>query len=508
MTTTKKPISTQAPKCVLVMQFKVVNWIYKAIMPYMRETYGTRFVVVTHEGARDEVTKNWCGKEDKVLFLEDIEAAGMSSNELNWDQVARHNEEKYSISYMSDIIQQDRQLSTSFLSHAPWSPYAGMQALERDALTRRLNHFCSFAEAIIEEEQIDLLLVWPVTDLAACLAHVATAKNITVTYPYVSSRKSLQFWSPSAFSDDSLHRDAYERQPDCDPILLDEIKPPASPFPELAKMEASHSIAAIAKEITIITFHRAEFLVRDLIKLDFKKKRRTSYSLSVLQYLYKWWFYKKFSSMAEMNIDSFSSRPFLYFGLALEPEFSVQGKTKEYNDQASIIRQLAMGLPTGYDLVIKEHAALGRRHLSFYSELLMFPNIKMAHPSIRGIDLAAKARAVATLAGTVTLEATLLGKPVIEFSTHSVFSFLPNVSTVTSFYDLPAVLKKAMTPLSDAECEDIRRSGARMVNAIEDISFDASGSPIFGESGSDVGDDETKRIMQLLVKLFQFKTNA
>ena len=490
-----------APKCVLVAPLYVVNWVYRAIIPYMREKFGTRFIIVTHEGARKEIHSDWCGEQDVLVTIEEIEAQIGTEQTSDLDEIARRNEEKFGFTYMRDVIQQDRQLSTSFLSHAPWSPYAGIPIRERDTLTRRLNCFVDFAVKTIEGEGVDLLLVWPMTDLFACLANVAEAKNIPVTYPYVSSRKSLKHWSSSAFSDDSMHKSAFDRQPECEPFATSEVVPPASPFPSLAQMDESHSAQAQLREIAKTTFHRLEFLVLDLLKLDFRSKNRTSFLRQNVHLIYKWWFYKRLSKFGEKDVSAFS-RPFLYYGLALEPEFSVQGKTKEFNDQSAIIRQLAMCLPSGYDVVIKEHASLGRRHISFYSDLLKFPNVRMAHPSIRGIDLAAKARAVATLSGTVTIEATLLGKPVIEFSTHSVFSFLSNVTTVTSFHDLPDILRSTMRPKTEEESDAIRRDGARLSNAIDEFSFDASDSPIFGGNSKKLEGLELVRVVELLCERY------
>ena len=80
-------------------------------------------------------------------------------------------------------------------------------------------------------------------------------------------------------------------------------------------------------------------------------------------------------------------------------------------------------MPSGYNLVIKEHSDIGRRNKNFYIELLKLPNVIMAHPSLRGIDLVKKCRAVASMSGTVSLEATLLGKRAIEFSLHSLLLF-------------------------------------------------------------------------------------
>lgn len=500
-----KPKASQAPKTVLVEQVKAVRWAYDAIIPYMREHYGTRFVILTHDAS---LVQNWCGENDKIILRQDVEADAMAGNDQDVDQTARENEEKYGIVYMRDVIQQSRQLSTGFLSHAPWSPVNDTSSFKRDSTTRQLNGFTSFAEKIIEDENIDLLLVWPLCALTACLANVATAKNIPVTYPYGSNFKSYQHWSPSAFSDDTQHHAAYEKQVDCDPIPMDEIMPPANAAQLKDKFDDNYSLATIIKQIAKITFFRLEFFVLDIIKLDFRLKKRMSYTKNVLQHLYKWWFYKKISSIAEKDVEAFSERPFLYYSLSLEPEFSTQGKSKGYNDQASIIRQLAMNLPAGYDLVFKEHIVLGRRHLAFYSDLTKFPNVKMAHPSVRGIDLAAKARAVAVLTGSVTLEATLLGKPVVEFSTHSAFSFLPNVSTVTSFHELSGILKRIMSPVSEDESKKIQCSGARLTKAIEDISFDASKNFIFNGTGEDANEDEKEKMSRLLVELYQTKTSS
>jgi len=175
---------------------------------------------------------------------------------------------------------------------------------------------------------------------------------------------------------------------------MEEIVPPANAFPLKAKMDDNYTLPTIIKQIAKNTFFRLEFLVLDLMKSDLHLKKRMTYSKNVLQHMYKWWFYKKLSGVAENDMAALTERPFIYYSLSLEPEFATQGRSKEFNDQASIIRQIAMNLPAGYDLVFKEHVVLGRRHLAFYSDLTKYPNVKMAHPSVRGIDLTNKAHAV------------------------------------------------------------------------------------------------------------------
>ncbi len=499
---------TMAPNSVLVMPFSITNWVYEGLIPHMRETHGTRFVILAASDRCDEIRNSWCGPEDKVISLKEIESScdagigGTAAEEAAW---ARNMEAQLGIVYMQDVVQQDRQLSSAFLSHAPWTPFAAMGIPQTDSLIRQINGYISFAESIINKEKIDLALVWPVTALAASITAVAEGKGIPVSYPYVSSRKGLLYWSSSAYSDDSLHRASFEQVPECSPVPATDVLPPDSITSEIASMDKDHSLSGVLKAVARLVFHRIEFLYLDLKKLDFRIKPRSSLWRGVLQQGYKWWFYRKLGAISERRIEAFGEKPFLYFSLSLEPEFSVQARTKEFNNQAAIIRQIAMSLPAGCELVVKEHVLLGRRHISFYEDLAKFPNIRMAHPSIHGIDLAARSRAVATLAGSVTLEAALLGKPVIEFSMHSVFSFMPHVTTVTSLHELPDVLREAMRLRSEEEHDDTRRAGARMVKAIESISFDGEGSPIFRKNTIQMDQTYVAHMCRLLISLFQAK---
>ncbi len=502
-------VSGEIPQNVLVVNYRTIDWAYERLIPYMRETYGTRFVILTSKARAHGIKSSWCGPNDKVIAIEDMEApnapgtGGTLAEEI---ERARELESRLNITYMRDLIQPDRGLSTGFLSNAPWAPAAALKIPKSDDLIRTINGYLTHAETILEQEKIDLALAWPAEVLSASIATIAENKGIPVSYPHVSSRKSLLFWAPCAYMDDSQHRAAFENTPETEPVPISEVVPPATVTTSImADLDKTHSFAIIAREVTRIIFHRLEFLALDIAKFDFKTKSRVSLLRSIVYLAYKYWFYKKMDTLSERRIEAFDEKPFIYYGLAIEPEFSVQVKSKEFNDQATIIRQIALSLPSGYELVIKEHATLGKRNLSFYKNLIKFPNIRMAHPTIRGIDLADKARAVATLVGTVTFEATLLGKPVVEFSTHSLYSFLPSVTTVTSLRDLPDILKKIMKRLNVEEKDKIRRDGARMLKAVESISFDGEGSPIFLRNDMQMDKEGVGRMASLLITLFQEK---
>ncbi len=493
---------------VLIVHFVVLQFVYEAIMPLLREKLNARFVVIASKGTAPMYRDKLCTGDDKVYLYEDLAInhrteVGFGLDIEEESKLARGYEEKYALSYYREIIQQDRQISTPFLSHAPWSPYSSNEVPGDEELVRLVNGSMQVSEELLEDEKIDLALLWPVTVLTASMAAIAEHRGIPVTYPYNSKFKGFCLWASSAYQDDEIYKESFEKIGEREPLDEDGVVPPEGAVVDKASMDRRFSIPATIKEILKRIFFRLEFLVLDLMKFDFRIKNRVGLFLTIRQILYSWWFYKKISAISESDIESFGKKPFLFYAFAQEPEFSVQGKSKEFNDQAAIVRQLAMCLPAGYELVIKEHSRLGQRDIGYYKDLLKFPNIRMAHPAIRGVDLTKKARAVANMAGTVTLEASLLGKAALEFSTHSTFAFLPNVHTVTDLHTLPEVLKEAMRELDDKEIDTIKRTSARVPEAIENISFEGSESPFFDKAAQELSSSEIERIVELLIDVYE-----
>ena len=86
-------------------------------------------------------------------------------------------------------------------------------------------------------------------------------------------------------------------------------------------------------------------------------------------------------------------------------------------------------------MLVKEHpAALGKRPLTYYRRLLEIPNVRLAGPGSSSGPLIEKARLVATVAGTIGLEAAFRSRPVLLFG-HAPYEILPQtmVRRVTDF---------------------------------------------------------------------------
>jgi UDP-N-acetylglucosamine 2-epimerase len=109
-----------------------------------------------------------------------------------------------------------------------------------------------------------------------------------------------------------------------------------------------------------------------------------------------------------------------------------------------LIRQVAISLPSGMSLVVKEHPImLGRRTKKYYEKLKSLPNVKLINPNILTNDVInnKNCELVTVVSGTSGFEAALLGKKVIQFS-DSFYKLLPNVKFITDITKLTEEFNK------------------------------------------------------------------
>ena len=496
------------PRTILILSYRILNWLYILIIPILRKKYSSIFVVIGTESVKKEFDKVLTQNDKFFIYGDKLEQDcenGYGKNLAEEEILARNIENKYLINYMRDIIQQDRSLSASFLSYSPKYIWNKSRLEPGKNLVKLINGYVKYTEELLEKFDIDMALVWPADGLAATMSNIFESKGIKVTYPYNSKYKSYGFWANNAFQDSSRLEKSFNKIIFKNFIDEEDIQPPETGWSDTRKMDSIFSTKALIKNIIKTIFFRLEFLYIDIKKLDFSKKKRISFISSLIFQINSLSLYKTLGKISERNIANIGEKPFMFYAIALEPEFSVQARCKEFNDQKTIIKLLALNMPAGYELIIKEHSDIGRRDKSFYMDLLKIPNIKMAHPSIRGIDLVKKARAVATMAGTVSLEATIMGKRVIEFSLHSSFSFLDNIATVSDISCIKEIVKNAMEDLDDITKEKIRKDGSKLPDAIKNISFKAENTPLFYGNKIKIPEEEVEKSVDLLIETYKGK---
>ncbi len=112
-----------------------------------------------------------------------------------------------------------------------------------------------------------------------------------------------------------------------------------------------------------------------------------------------------------------SRRPYALVMLHKQPEASVDVWGFSAQNQLENIRALARLLPSGWEIWVKEHAvATGDRSGQWYDDVRAIPGARLIDPHANGRQLVLGAALVASVSGTASLEAGLLGIPAITFA--------------------------------------------------------------------------------------------
>ena len=195
---------------------------------------------------------------------------------------------------------------------------------------------------------------------------------------------------------------------------------------------------------------------------------------------------------------------YIFYALHLEPEANINNRGLISN-QLWVIKSLAEALPDGYKLYVKEHPmqfsladwAHGRffhmshnmewfRSKQFYAEILRIPNVHLIAVDTDSSGLIAHAQAVATICGTVALEAVVQRKPLLVFSDETcVVSRVRDVFRVHSMGEVK---------------EALRRVASGFVPDYSDIEQVASGSliKISNYNGLEIDNEQCRKFDRLI----------
>jgi hypothetical protein len=128
---------------------------------------------------------------------------------------------------------------------------------------------------------------------------------------------------------------------------------------------------------------------------------------------------------------------FIFFPLHIEPESSLFAQSQMADHQLAHIDMLAKTLPAGWFLVIKEHfAATAPRPPGFWRAIKRYPNVIVAAVLENGEAIALRSQAVATINGTLGVQAAMVGHPTITFHPEFMGLCMPHVQLATSYAEL------------------------------------------------------------------------
>lgn len=180
--------------------------------------------------------------------------------------------------------------------------------------------------------------------------------------------------------------------------------------------------------------------------------------------------FRRMTGARTVRLGDLAGRRFAYFPLHKEPETSLQLMSPEHFNQHAAILSIARDLPAGVLLAIKENMwSLGRRPTDFYEQVADLKNVVFLDLRENGIDCARQADFTVTITGTAGFEAAVMGKPVVTFGRHNMYSVLPHVMTVTDERQIKGFVDRA---IHGVDPEKARSDGARFLAAALACSFD------------------------------------
>ena len=138
---------------------------------------------------------------------------------------------------------------------------------------------------------------------------------------------------------------------------------------------------------------------------------------------------------------------YAFFPLHSEPEVALQVLAPPYHkNQIELIRNIAMSLPFGMKLVVKEHPrSFGLRPVEYYRSLLQIPNLYFVPMQANSLEVSKHAELVCVISSTIGLEACCIGKPVLLLG-HAKFEALPSsmFELCENLFELPTTIERLL----------------------------------------------------------------
>lgn len=505
------------PRVIFLSRRVVFDLLTGELMAELRRKYSTKFVLLLNDPSLAGLAKKWLGDGDNAIYVSDLnkkmmdELAAPETAEAVWAR-AKEVEEKYGFNIFYDVFHQDKRIATTALGVAAYSPYNDASGIDYLRHVREAVWWCDTFERLFTDYGVDIVLERPGDLMTAVSVEIALAKGIPVTFSTPARHGGRIIWSDGPYMGcrclkalfSSLEGHASSKRLDLpgeSEIKLGEMTLDAIPHYKSAKMAGS--IFDLCEKLAKLAVDRLIWLARDIARGKFGK--RLSFWPVVKSQVHRWHASRSLARLCVSDPKHIKSAPYILFLLPLEPEYTTLSLARDFSDTLFVIQRLAFSLPAGVRLVIKEHSInIGNRSIDYYRRILALPNVLLVDPQMPGTALASDALAVATISGTIALEAASLGKRALMFTSHIEYSFLPNITIVESTRELPKTLRTLTAPYGLDEAERYKRAASVYYDCLEQITFDAPSLAIFGGNEAPIEHGEIARAAELLIDYYKF----
>jgi hypothetical protein len=166
---------------------------------------------------------------------------------------------------------------------------------------------------------------------------------------------------------------------------------------------------------------------------------------------------------------------FVFYPLQFEPEMTLMMWAPQFANQLELCRRLAMALPGGVRLLVKEHPNMvTSRRASYYDKLRGLLNVELVHSSVPAPRIFShpRCRAVAVINSTAGFEAAVAGIPVVALS-ETGYDSLPAVQRAATYEDATAALGRCCREPRRGVTEQTRRATIAYLAALLEHGFEA-----------------------------------
>lgn len=339
--------------------------------------------------------------------------------------------------------------------------YPRSPAVERASYVQTLHAFndtLGFWENEIDEKGLTLVI-----NAEKWVVGMCRAKGVQYRKLGLGRHGNYQYWSPDEYFRNPLLEPTYRQLTSWPPVALTgSYASQASKNKKALEVASLRGIAhSLATNFVKGAVHRVRGLQTDRPRL----------ADMVMTTLRPWLQMREYRRLATTTLDDLKSKTFFYFPLHKEPEVDFLIRTPDYLSQQAAIMAIARDLPAGALLAIKEHIpATGPRPREFYRQFIDLKNVVLVDIFESSIELIKHAAATVTFLGSAGIEATILGRPVIQFSPHTHNHFVPHVMTLTSDRELKDCFERVLN--GGIDLDQAREDGARFLEAIKQSCFD------------------------------------
>jgi hypothetical protein len=165
------------------------------------------------------------------------------------------------------------------------------------------------------------------------------------------------------------------------------------------------------------------------------------------KYLFKQFFRKKKNMLLlpkKWFLTEPPSEPFVFFGLHMQPETTIDVYAPFYSNQFHMIELITRAMPVTHKLLVKLHKSdadnYSRHQLK---KLKKLPRLELVDPNSSSRSFIENCSLLITITGNMGLEGALLGKSVIIFGKKNI-EYFPNVTRVKDMTDFPALIRSKL----------------------------------------------------------------